>query len=78
MQLNDPKVFVQSAPLLVQLLLTKAHSSISENNSKRSGGMDNIKRLHELLNIFYFQISNFVAVYNLGSTRHSNYKINGT
>ena len=77
-QLNDPKVFVQSAPLLVQLLLTKAHSSISENNSKRSGGMDNIKRLHELLNIFYFQISNFVAVYNLGSTRHSNYKINGT
>ena len=27
--------------------------------------MDNTKRLHELLNIFYFQIANFVAVYNL-------------
>ena len=40
--------------------------------------MDNTKRLHELLNIFYFQIANFVAVYNLSSTRHSNYKINGT
>ena len=33
-QLNDPRVFVQLAPPLVQLLLTKAHSSISENNSK--------------------------------------------
>ena len=33
-QLNDPRVFVQLAPPLVQLLLTKAHSSISENSSK--------------------------------------------
>ena len=39
--------------------------------------MDNTKRLHELLHGFYFQIANFVAVYNLSSTCHSNYKLNG-
>ena len=39
--------------------------------------MDNTKRLHELLNNFYFQIANFVVVYNLSSTRHSSYKIKG-
>ena len=33
-QLNDPRVFVQLAPPLEQLLFIKAHSSISENNSK--------------------------------------------
>ena len=33
-QLNAPRVFVQLAPPLVQLLLTKAHSSISENSGK--------------------------------------------
>ena len=33
-QLNDPTVFVQLAPPLVQLLRSKAHSSISENNRK--------------------------------------------
>ena len=33
-QLNDPTVFVQLAPPLVQLLWSKAHSSISENNRK--------------------------------------------
>ena len=40
--------------------------------------MDNTKRLHELLHGFYFQIANFVAVYNLSPTCHLNYKINGT
>ena len=44
---------------------------------KRPAGMDNAKRLHELLNIFYFQIANFFAIYNLSCTCHSNYKING-
>ena len=33
-QLNDPTVFVQLAPPLVQLLSAKLHSSISENNRK--------------------------------------------
>ena len=33
-QLNDPRVFVQLAPPLEQLLFIKANSSISENNSK--------------------------------------------
>ena len=33
-QLNDPTVFVQLALPLVQLLSSKAHSSISENNRK--------------------------------------------
>ena len=33
-QLNDPTVFVQLAPPLVQLLSTKLHSSKSENNAK--------------------------------------------
>ena len=36
--------------------------------------MDNTKRLHQLLHGFYFQIANFVTVYNLSSTRHSNYE----
>ena len=33
-QLNDPTVFVQLAPPLVQLLSTKLHSSKSESNTK--------------------------------------------
>ena len=33
-QLNDPRVFVKLVPPLVQLLSSKAHSSISENNRK--------------------------------------------
>ena len=33
-QLNDPTVFVQLAPPLVQLLSTKAHSSKSESNTR--------------------------------------------
>ena len=34
-QLNDPTVFVQLAPPLVQLLSTNLHSSISESSPKR-------------------------------------------
>ena len=33
-QLNDPTVFVQLAPPLVQLLSSKLHSSKSESNTK--------------------------------------------
>ena len=41
--------------------------------------MDNTKRLPKLLGIFiFFQIANFVVVYNLSFICPSNDKINGT
>ena len=51
----------------------------SQQDIDKRPGMDNAKRLHELLNIFFnFQIANFFAIYNLSCTCHSNYKINVT